>query len=396
MYLCSFKKYDIRHTEGGGAQPFGGAATKKERAPRRYKYMKKHILITVFVLLAFAATAQDSKQTFTRKVVIEQFTTAQCGWCPSGADRITSATNNSSNIVWIKYHAGFGTDDLTNDIAETMTLFYGGSTFAPAMMVDRTRFNESDAGPVGSVGNVSDIRTTIAKAKEVPTYCKVYTPEVGYDPVTRQLTGTVSGRFGDQVYDENTRLVIYLVEDSIFMQQHDYNYGNPANSYAVDYWHMATVRDTITPLWGEALAVDEASNMAFSHSFSYTLPEEYVYKNCRVVAIVYNYDATDINNCAVMNAAQSDFLDQHLGIETAQGGQMRLYPNPAAESVMVEADAAIERISVCNALGQVCLSIEGCRAQQQLLSTSSLANGAYIVRIQTSKGFSARQLVVTK
>lgn len=358
--------------------------------------MKKQLLSIAFVMLALAATAQDGKQTFTRKMVIEQFTTAQCGWCPSGADRITNATSGSNNVIWIKHHAGFGTDDLTNDIAETLTIFYGGGTFAPAMMVDRTRFNADDPGPVGNVGNVSEIRGVLAKAKAVPTYCKVYTPDVTFDPSNRHLTGTVSGRFGDKVYDDNTRLVIFLVEDSIFMSQHDYNNGSASNSYAVDYWHMATVRDTLTALWGDPMVVDEAANMAFSHTIDYTLPENFVYKNCRVVAIVYNYDPTDINNCPVLNAAESDFLDQNLGIgEMASQCQLRLFPNPATDRVIVEADADIESVTLTNALGQVVARLTG-HGQQQEVRTDRLSNGTYVVRVQTAQGVATRRLVLTR
>lgn len=358
--------------------------------------MKKIILGLFAVLTVLGTMAQENKQTFTRKVVIEQFTTAQCGWCPSGADRITQAVNGSNNVVWIKFHAGFGTDDLTNDIAETMTMFYGGSTYAPAMMIDRTHFDLGEPGPVMSVGNVSDIRAAISKAKEIDTYCKVYAPEVSYNADTRHLCGTISGRFGDRVYDENTRMVVYLIEDSVFMQQHDYVNGVASNSYAVDYWHMGTVRDTISSMWGEPMAVDEDNNMAFSYSFEYTIPEGYEYRNCRVAAIVYNYDATDINNCAVMNAAESDYLDQHLGIgEVAESCQMRLYPNPANSIVVVEADAAIQHVDICNALGQVCYSSTA-QDQQTHIDASTLAQGAYIVRIQTAKGVATRQLVVTK
>lgn len=347
-------------------------------------------------MLATALSAQDNKQTFTRKVVIEQFTTAQCGWCPSGAERITSAAGTSNNIIWIKHHAGFGTDDLTNDIAETLTCFYGGSTFAPAMMVDRTRFNNADAGPVGSVGNASEIRSVLSAAKSVPTYCKIYTPEVGFDPSSRQLTCTVSGRFGDKVYTDNTRLVVFLVEDSIFMQQHDYVNGASSNGYAVDYWHMGTVRDTISTLWGDPLTIDENNDYAFSQTYTYTLPDDYVYRHCYAVAIIYNYDPNNINNCPVLNSAKSDFFDQHLGIgEMASGCEMRLYPNPATNHVVVESDADIEHIYISNTLGQQVSSI-ACHSQQQAVNISTLANGTYIIRIQTAKGMATRRLVVTQ
>ena len=129
--------------------------------------MKKIFLILVSFTLVATALAQDEKQTFTRKVLIEQFTGAACGWCPSGAERIATAISGNSNIVWIKYHAGFGTDFLTNDIATSMTIFYGGNTYAPAVMFDRTHFDASKPAPVMSVGQVSEIRGYVAQAKSV-------------------------------------------------------------------------------------------------------------------------------------------------------------------------------------------------------------------------------------
>ena len=148
--------------------------------------MKKiTILLLLSSIFVAASLAQDTKQTFTRKVLIEQFTGAACQWCPSGAERIASAISSSSSVVWIKHHAGFGTDFLTNDIATSMTIFYGGGLFAPAVMFDRTHFNTSQPAPVMSVGQVSDIRGYIAQAKGVATTCKVYTPDVAYDPATQ-------------------------------------------------------------------------------------------------------------------------------------------------------------------------------------------------------------------
>ena len=257
--------------------------------------MKKQISFLLTLLSVAVVFAQDDPQAFTRKILIEQFTTAQCGYCPAGAERLATATDGQTNVVWLRYHAGFGTDALTNDIAETMTCFYGGSTFAPAMMVDRTHFDVSRPGPVMSVGSVSDIRRYLSDAKSVKTYCKVQTPEVKYNPDTRALECTVNVRFSDEVYGPDTRLQVLLIEDSIFMRQAD-NYAQAI----VDYWHYGVVRDALTPLWGVPLTVVDGS---FAQTFSYTLPADYVYQNCKVAVIVYNYDADNINNRQVLNSA---------------------------------------------------------------------------------------------
>lgn len=357
--------------------------------------MKKQLLTLALAFAALAATAQTPKQTFTRKVLIEQFTTAQCGYCPAGADRIQQAIDGNNNVIWIKHHAGFGTDGITNNINETMTIFYGGSTFAPAMMLDRTNFDPSaNPGPVGNVGNVNAVRALVAQAKSRETYCKIYTPTASLNLDNHHLTGNVSGRFGDHVWNENTRICIFLIEDSIFMSQHDYYNGDPSNSYAVDYWHMHSVRDAVTNMWGDTFDVNE-SDMSFSYDFSYILPSNYVYKNCKIVAFIYNYDPNNVNNCNVMNAAESDFLDKNLGIaETEMGSTLRLFPNPATDRVVVESDGAMNQVLIINALGQVVASRQANGAQHLDLSIADLTPGLYIVRIRTANGMASRQLIV--
>ncbi|MCQ2282167.1 MAG: Omp28-related outer membrane protein [Bacteroidales bacterium] len=357
--------------------------------------MKKTFLSLAFVMLVFAAMAQDSKQTFTRKVLVEQFTTAQCGWCPQGAERITEVIGNSSNYIWIKHHAGFYTDDLTNDIHQAMLWFYGGSTYAPAVMLDRTHVDNSEPGPVFGISNVSDLRAKFTFAKNQTTYCKIYTPEISFNPESRTITGTVSGRFGDDVYTESTRLVVFLIEDSIFMEQHDYNHGSQANSYAVDYWHMGTVRATLTNMWGDPITVDVENNRTFSYDVNFTLTQAFNPKNCKIVAFMYNYDPSNYNNCQVMNAAASDFLTNTLAIgEIENNSQLRLFPNPATQRVVLEADAPIRNIAMVNTLGQTVLRRQGNGASTMHVDLNGLNAGMYLVRIQTDNGMATRQLIV--
>ena len=72
---------------------------------------------------------------------------------------------------------------------------------------------------------------------------------------------------------------------------------------------MGTVRDTLTNMWGDALEVN-ASDRTSRYTIDYTLPDSYVYSHCKLVALVSNYDSEDVNNCKVLNAAESAFLDE--------------------------------------------------------------------------------------
>lgn len=357
--------------------------------------MKKTLLVSALLFALLSVQAQDEKQTYTRKILLEQFTTVNCGWCPPGADRITSAIGTATNIIWIKHHAGFGEDFLTNDIHRELLALYGGSTFAPAMSVDRTRFNEEDAGPVGSVGQVSAIRTLFASAKQVATYCKVIAPEITYNPSTRRVSGQVRVRFGDEIWDANTRITVFLIEDSIVGNQNDYtDHGNWTN-----YVHMGTVRAALTGIWGDNLEVDAQERTAV-HNINYVLPAECEYSHCKLVAFVTNHDASNINNRKVLNAAESDFLDEvpqsTAGVgEVAGAARLRLYPNPATNQVVLESDGAIESVQLFNALGQQVYQSRPEGAKQTAVNTSLLPQGVYVVRIRTAQGVAERRLAVT-
>ena len=355
--------------------------------------MKKAILLVSILLIASTLTAQEAKQTFTRKVVIEQFTGSTCGWCPRGANYIEEAIGTSTNVVWVKYHAGFQPDFLTNDIANEMTVFFGGSTYAPALMVDRTHLDASKPGPVTGISSPSQIRSLIADAKQVPTACKVYTPEVSFDPATRQLTVTASGRFGDDSYDQDTRVIVFIVEDNVIGYQSDYVEGSHD-----EYAHMGTVREAITDMWGDVLDVDAANNRTFSHTYTTTLSEDYNYANCKIAVIVHHRPGTDINNSPVLNAAESDYLTNYLGIgEVAEGCSLRLFPNPASQQVYVELDDAADlsttTLTLYDAMGRIVLR-QPAASTRTSLNVSALPAGLYLLRVSTPAGTATRQLMV--
>ena len=352
--------------------------------------MKKQISFLLTLLSVAVVFSQNDPQTFTRKIVIEQFTTARCGYCPGGAARIQSATSGNNNVIWLRYHAGFGTDDLTNPIATDMLRYYGtNETYAPAMMVDRTRFDQSNPGPVMSVGSVSQINRNLIDAKNVKTACKLQIPDVTYDPASRRLTGTVNGRFGDTIFGPDLRLQIFLVEDSLFMRQADNDQGG-----YVDFWHMGTVRDAITSQLGDPITVGDAPNYPFSHTIDYTLPDNFVPGHCKVVAIVYKYIPGNVNDNPILNASISNYISTSLAIGEVQSGtQARLFPNPATNTVVVESADPIQHITILDAAGRTCLS-QPCSGQSHIaLSVASYAPGLYIVRVQTPSGVATRRLV---
>src|SRR5688572_12620667 len=68
--------------------------------------MKKAIL---FVIGCFALTSAYSQPV--KKVLLEEFTTTLCGFCPPKSDEIVTYFEvNPLNTLFMTHHAGFGTD----------------------------------------------------------------------------------------------------------------------------------------------------------------------------------------------------------------------------------------------------------------------------------------------
>jgi hypothetical protein len=70
--------------------------------------MKTYLLYFLFIL-SLPASAQ------VKKVLLEEFTTNLCGFCPPKSHDIqVYYENNTSNSVFMTHHAGFGVDSMTN------------------------------------------------------------------------------------------------------------------------------------------------------------------------------------------------------------------------------------------------------------------------------------------
>ena len=65
------------------------------------------------------------------------------------------------------------------------------------------------------------------------------------------------------------------------------------------------------------------------------------------------------------------------------GMSLRVYPNPAAMSVNIESDEAIESITLLSVTGTVILRISAVRSENYILSTGDLSPGVYFLEIRS-------------
>jgi hypothetical protein len=80
----------------------------------------------------------NTGNTVNRHVMIEEFTTAVCQFCPDGAYALENILYTNPDDIGLGIHAGFGTDAMT--IPEHSTIAGAFTTSAPAAAIDRFRF----------------------------------------------------------------------------------------------------------------------------------------------------------------------------------------------------------------------------------------------------------------
>lgn len=347
----------------------------------------------------------DPANTTPRFSIYEHFTTAVCPNCPSGHERIAQAMKGSynggtyaDNMAWMAHHAGYYTDAMTIAVSNTMLAFFneGGGTYAPASMIDRNYYvaqaNESNPGPVFFPNTVQMIQNNMNTALAMPAYVTCEISNVQYNANSRELSFTVSGAFTDDLTLSDPRLNVYIVQDSIMGTQ-----SGATGTYRHDHVIRAIAS---TDHWGDAGVITTTNKGAtYSKTYTMTLPKNIRANYARLVAFVCN-NATNVNDRAVLNGTQSDFLlqgeDPTVGINEVATLNMRTYPNPATEVAYLTAENTIRSYEVVNALGQSVMSRTNVNADVVELDLRAMPAGSYFVTITTDRGTATEHLNVVK
>lgn len=341
----------------------------------------------------------DPSTTTQRTVVMEHFTTARCPNCPSGHERIGAAYQSvQDRVIWIAHHVGYYTDNMTINESNQMLTFFndGGSTFAPAWMLDRSYDNVNDKSEYPGPAFFPDgtESTVLNNALARPAFATVNISNMTYDPQTRQLSVTVSGEFLQSIAFDSPRLSLYIMQDGIWGTQ------SGANGR---YEHNHVIRACISDVWGDTDPFESTTPTAgdtYTKTFNYTLPTSFTANHCWLAAFVSNY-SSDVMNCAILNGAKTGYLmegdDPTTGIGDVQASMnVVTYPNPATEMVYVTTESAISSFEMVDALGRKVMGNENLNADILELNVSDLNAGIYFITITTEHGTATQRVSVTK
>lgn len=231
-----------------------------------------------------------------RKVLLENFSTAQCGNCPRVHEFIKGILKDRNDVAWVVHHTGYGTDTYTISESEKYLWFYGGGgTYAPAAMLDRRCLKELGAqgaqgvvtAPVFFPDSKESLTEFINYCADQPAFISLNITDV-YNEETRELTVRVTGESSAELAVA-PNINIFLTEDGLKGYQ-----SGGGNSYP----HSHAIRKVMTSTWGDQLTFD--SNK-FDVTYTCKLDEDWKAENMSVIAFVADYNEKNYNECMVHN-----------------------------------------------------------------------------------------------
>jgi len=228
--------------------------------------MNQYLKILLFGLLVFGGCEDEPDDfevskvpsTFTKKVLIEEFTGAWCGYCPDGAHIVESIINdNNGKVVGVSLHSGDAMAVAHTNFLETTYQ----NTGYPSGMVDRVPVNGNTSLNRGYWEYVASDQLTktavcgLAIKSEVNGASATVEVHAGFNT-------TLSGEF---------RLTVYLIENSVtgtgygydqrnyyntVTESPFYNLGDPIEGYE----HNHTLRAILSESLGDAIIVSEMAS----------------------------------------------------------------------------------------------------------------------------------------
>lgn len=256
-----------------------------------------------------------------RNYLIEDFTGQTCTYCPSGHTLLESAIEGREDVIIVSHHAGYAADEFTMEEDMDLTWFYNAtSTFAPAFMVNRYRYDgqaSSLAGPVFNASTTTEFTARLAMLAEQQPYVSVSISS-DYDDASSTLSGEVTIHCYTAPPADSLYLNLFIIQDSIVAYQ---------TSGGDEYTHRHAFRGTVdTGSFGTPL--DIAADSTIVYPFTYTPPETITstyssnsqgsftteVSQMTLVAFVANYNSEDPNDCIVYNVASTPFVQSSTSV----------------------------------------------------------------------------------
>ncbi len=313
----------------------------------------------------------NGEDAVSRTILMEQFTTERCSNCPAATRTLQAVLEKedySNSVIWVSHHSGYHTDNFTIPASESYLRFFGAGngTYAPAMMVDRTIFEDFGNVPVNGIGGDDYVMDYFNQALEAPSFVTVNIEQKNRINQQEKVADiTVSGVWSGDMPTDDLYVNIFLTEDGLTTRGQ--------SGAAGLYTHNNVLRSVPTGTGGTKISWE-----GNHYSVNVTLPINNLWKteNMNVVAFVAKNYTNVLNNTQVENAAKEKFSVttdvEHSYLET-----IKLY----VKGGTVQVDGDFTEIKVYDAKGVEMIN-------------AGLTPGAYIVKVKNGNSEAVKKLIV--
>ncbi len=239
-----------------------------------------------------SGTFNVTLHSFTRCVLLEEFTTEKCTNCPRVANYVHAAMTEpefQGRLNTMENHAGYYTDSFTASFHNDWTWFYDNE-YAPAVMYDR-KANDGSITPVMSPSSKAELFEYIRYRMRQTAFVSLKIA-ADVDETNQNINVTVTGSRAKENFTENPpRITVVLTETNL-----------AAISQAgagADYVHYNVGR-RVNSTWGDVI---EWNGDDYTYTCSIPYTQNYNMDNLGVLAFVHDYDANDKTKCSVANSA---------------------------------------------------------------------------------------------
>lgn len=198
-----------------------------------------------------------------RCVLVESFTGQACSQCPSGHTVLENFLEKQATpSVVVSHHAGYLPDAFTMEEDIDCLFFYDGtSTYAPAVMFNRTACPQVSVAPVMDI-SVTKMQPTLEYALNREPYASI-SLQTSFDPLTQQCSLRAGFLPHRALPDGRAVVGFLLVQDSIPAYQ---------TNGGASYMHRHVCRGCLTESsWGEEVVLTPGETLEWQTEF--TLPE---------------------------------------------------------------------------------------------------------------------------
>ncbi len=230
---------------------------------------------------------------FKRRILVEEFTTEKCPNCPRLGTYMHDALEKDEfkdDVIAVCHHAGYYTDWLTTSFdAKYLWLFNdGGSTYAPAMAVDRTAFDSHTSVSCPSSSN--EMENAWKRALKVPAFVSLNIMAEFDDENENLLRVKVTGAKTIETLCDNPTITVFIVEDNI----------SAVSQAGAANWTHQHVNRAVNSTWGDPV-VFEGDNYEYECEFA--LMSTWKREDMQIVAFIANFNDNDAADCEVQNTS---------------------------------------------------------------------------------------------